>query len=120
MNTVSLSWVGWLHANRAQVAAGAKLQAPAHLPHPRYAGFESEALATPEGQIADWVVPVADGSRIHVHECADGRLVVHRDQYDPNRSAGHLVAHLLFETPLVPALLVVVGVIFAVRSAGRA
>ncbi len=118
MNNIALSWVGWLHANWTQLAAGAKLQAPAHLPHPRYAGFARESLASPEGQVVDWVLPVTDGSRIHVHECSDGRLVAHRDQYDPNRSAGHLLAHLVLETALVPVTLLILGVIFATRSAG--
>jgi len=120
MNAFRLSWIGWLHANWAQLVGGSKLEAPTYLTHPRYSGFGTELLATPQGQVADWVVAVTDGSRIHVHECADRRLVVHRDRYDPNRSVGYLVAHLVAETALVPVLLLVVAVVIASRSAGRA
>lgn len=43
---------------------------------------------------------MSDGSRIHVHAYHDGRRVVHRDQYDPARGIGPLIAHLAADTPL--------------------
>jgi hypothetical protein len=58
-----------------------------------------------------------DGSRLHVHEHYDGRRVVHRDQYDPSQGLGSLIAHLAFETPLVPVLLISIGVLAVARSA---
>jgi hypothetical protein len=53
-------------------------------------------------------VSCSDGSRIHVHEFPDGRLVAHRDRYDPDAGFGHAVAHLLTETFVGP--LVAVGI----------
>jgi hypothetical protein len=47
------------------------------------------------GQSGNYVLPCTDGSRIHVHEYADGRLVAHRDRTDPGRSPLHAVWHLL-------------------------
>lgn len=38
------------------------------------------AVASPEGQVSDWGLSFADGSRIHVHQFADGRYVVDRDR----------------------------------------
>ncbi len=36
------------------------------------------------GHVYDWVLPLSDGSRIHVHVMPDGSLRAHRDRYDPN------------------------------------
>jgi hypothetical protein len=117
---IDLAWASWLSANREDLGVGAKVNVPSYLPHPQYAGFSKELVATPEGQVANWTLSVpADGSRIHVHEFADGRLVAHRDRYDPNHSLGNLVAHLLFETALVPVLLVV-GFVFLAGQSARA
>lgn len=114
---VSQAWDWWLSANWSDLVGGAKIVAPQHLPHPQFSGFLKEQIATPGGQSADWVLSVTvDGSRVHVHEFANGRLVVHRDRYDPNRSLGHLIAHLVAETPLVPVLAVVGIFALAVRS----
>ena len=117
MYPVSGSWESWIDAAWPQLAAGVKVAAPDYLPHPKQGGFGPESIATPEGQCADWVLSLADGSRIHVHEHCDGRRVVHRDRYDPNQGLGNLVAHLVFETPLVPVVLLVLGVVAVARSA---
>jgi hypothetical protein len=57
-----------------------------------------------------------DGSRVHVHEYWYGRRVVHRDQYDPNQGLGNLLPHLVFETALVPVVLLGLGLVAAARS----
>jgi len=111
------SWNRWIESSWTNLSAGAKLEAPGHLPHPKDAGFSPEAFATPEGQCADWVLSYNDGSRVHVHENCDGRRIVHRDQFDPNQGFGSLVAHLVLETALVPVVLLSLGFLAAARSA---
>jgi hypothetical protein len=111
------SWNDWIATAWPKLASGAKLEAPRHLPHPKHAGFNSESIATPEGQCANWVLSYNDGSRIHVHEHGDGRRVVHRDQYDPNQGLGNMIAHLVFETALVPVVLLGIGLVAGTRSA---
>jgi len=117
MYTMIGSWKSWINSAWPQLTAGAKIEAPDHLPHPTHAGFNPESIATPEGQCADWVLSFDDGSRVHVHEHCDGRRVVHRDQFDPNQGLGNLVAHLVFETVLVPVVLLGLGLAAAARSA---
>lgn len=117
MYAVIGTWTVWIASVWSRLKAGTKLEAPAHLPHPEDEGFSPESIATPEGQCADWVLSYDDGSRIHIHELCDGRRVVHRDQYDPNQGLGNLIAHLAFETPLVPAVLIGVGLVAVVKSA---
>lgn len=111
------SWSSWIDSAWPKLTAGAKLEVPRHLPHPKHAGFSPESIATPEGQCADWVLSYNDESRVHVHEYCDGRRVVHRDQYDPNQGLGNLLAHLVFETALVPVVLLGIGLVAAARSA---
>jgi len=93
-------WYSWIAANWAALTEGQKLFAPSGLGHPSARGFRRLDAALPMGQVADWTLPCSDGSRIHVHEFADGHLQVHRDVHDPDRGGFHLVQHLLFETPL--------------------
>lgn len=117
MYAVTGTWIGWIASVWPRLKARAKVEAPACLPHPEDGGFSPESIATPEGQCCDWVLSYDDGSRIHIHEFCDGRRVVHRDQYDPNQGLGNLIAHLALETPLVPALLIGVGLVAVVQSA---
>ena len=91
-------WMDWLRAVWPQLVKGKKVVAPWWLPHPRDDGFTTTALAEHVGQVADWALPLRDGSRIHVHEFSDGRLVVHRDPTDPERSPIHALRHWLFES----------------------
>lgn len=115
-----MNWMPWIHERWPLLANRAKLEAPSWLPHPRWTeGFSAIAVATPEGQIANWGLPLSDGSRIHVHEFSDGKLIAHRDQFDPERSPLHLVAHLALETPVgLIALACTVGAL-AGRSVRR-
>jgi hypothetical protein len=72
--------------------------APAWLPHPMTAGFQKIDIAEQTGQIADWGLSLADGSRVHVHQLSDGRQLVHRDKFDPAHSLQFTAQHLMFET----------------------
>lgn len=57
--------------------------------HPESAGFERGA-GKPQGQQANYRLPLQDGSEIHVKEYSD-RYEVHRDRCTANNSVGHLV-----------------------------
>lgn len=92
-------WIEWIQENWSALVSGVKIVAPSWFVAPLAAGFERCSFASPEGQVADWVLPFTDGSRVHVHEFADGVRVVHRDKYDPHRSLDSLVAHIFKETP---------------------
>lgn len=100
-------WVSWIQSNWKSLKSGKKISAPTWLGHPSYAGFRQIDLAARQEQCRDWGLSFDDGSRVHVHEFEDGRLLVHRDRYDPAKSLGSLFAHLLGETVLGPVLLVV-------------
>lgn len=92
-----MKWQTWLANVWPALVAGQQVEVPTQLPHPSKVGFEKCKRAEPCGQVADWVFSVDDGARLHVHEFADGRLVVHRDRIDPALSAGHAVWHWLRE-----------------------
>jgi hypothetical protein len=92
-------WVAWIQQNWQSLVSGLKINAHYGLAAPPEAGFEAIGFAHPVGQIRDWGLSMTDGSRIHVHEYADGRRVVHRDKHDPKRGLGPALAHLMQETP---------------------
>lgn len=96
----------WLRQNWVVLVSGREVEWPLGLPHPVGAGFRPIEFAIPNGQCANWVHALSDGSRVHVHEYADGRLIAHRDRFDPDRDVGALVAHMLGETFVGPMLLV--------------
>lgn len=90
----------WLADNWNALDSGDKLEFPPRLGHPRTLGFKQLTFALPAGQAQDWGMPLSDGSRLHVHEFSDGRLIVHRDKYDPDRGTEALIAHLVREIPI--------------------
>ena len=102
----------WYHSVRPALARGAWLSLPTHAPHPSACAFEPIAIAEDHGQVADWGTPTAGGSRLHVHEHADGTLVAHEDRFDPSRDPVSAIAHVLFETR--------VGQVACVVAAGAA
>ena len=106
MSPAARTWMSWVEPQLGQLGAGTKVEVPYWLPHPLAAGFRALDFATPEGQCANWGLSLRDGSRLHAHQFANGRLVLHRDVYDPAASPLHLIAHLLAETWVGPALLV--------------
>lgn len=110
-----MSWITWINANWSQLSAGFKLAVPPWLPHPGRAGFRRLSVGTPHGQVADWGLSFTDGSRVHLHQFADGAIVAHRDRWDPDSTLGRLLAHILLETFAGP-MLVAAGVVAAVHS----
>lgn len=74
---------------------------------PEAYGFEEEEVAWNVGQINNWVLPLDDGSRLHIHQFEGWRYVIHRDAFDPRRSPISTLLHLLFETP--PGKVLVAG-----------
>lgn len=114
-----MNWLDWIAVNWTASQQGRKLVAPPWLPHATTAGFQPVRIATPEGQCADWKRSYTDGSRVHVHEFFNGSRTVHRDQYDPDASVGHMLAHLLIETAVGPVLAVILLAVAAHRSLGQ-
>ncbi len=97
-------WQNWMSAAWPQLVAGERLLAPTYLAHPQWSGFEKTELAEPAGQIDDWVVSMTDGSRVHVHENADGSMVVHRDAVDPSRGLIEAFVHTVTESNWLKAV----------------
>ena len=96
----SITWDEWLSGVWSALLAGQHITVPTDLPHPETTGFHTPRMALKVGQIADWVMSCPnDGSRVHLHEFADGRLVAHRDCTDPGRSPIHAMWHVATETP---------------------
>lgn len=77
---------------------GQEVLLPSALTAPRTAGFRRPLVAEPHGQAEDWVLPLRDHSRLHVHVYPWGERRMHRDRIDPARSPVHAVLHLLTET----------------------
>lgn len=111
-------WVNWITQTWAPLSAGEKVEVPFWLGAPNQAGFRFIPLAHPVGQVRNWVLSMSDGSRIHVHEFADGRYVAHRDKHDPDRGLESSVAHLMQETPY-PAWFAFAGILFLVAKASN-
>jgi hypothetical protein len=109
-------WVAWLQSQWGALSSGFKIVAPLSLGSPADAGFAPIQFAHPVGQIRNWGLAFNDGSRVHVHEFADGSFLAHRDAHDPARSLESTVAHLVHETPY-PRWLAVAGlVVFAAKA----
>ncbi len=110
-----MNWSHWIRSRWPELAGGKKVLVPHWLPHPSRVGFRKLRFATPRGQCANWGRSLTDGSRIHLHEFEDGRLVAHRDQYDPTAGLPNLLAHLLAETAVGP-MVAVVGTMVLVNA----
>ena len=110
-----MDWDQWISRHWSVLSKGGKVALPSATPHPSDLGLRRLDIAMPAGQVADWALPLSDGSRLHVHEHLSGQLIAHRVQYDPDRGLGDLVAHLLLDTPLVPAVLLCCGVVAVAR-----
>jgi len=114
MSVLDLAWQDFLAASWPQLAARGRVCAPPDLPHPSVSGFERPWIAEPAGQVADWTVSLADGSRLHAHEYGDGGLVVHRDALDPAQGLGRAAGHVVCETSIGRAVaLVALGTLLA-------
>jgi hypothetical protein len=103
-------WTRWIRENWAALVRGSMLHvAEGQLGHPaRLPGLFKPAAGFPDGQTCDYVMPLDDGSRVHVqcYRSANGipLLRVHRDRWDPDRDVGSFMLHALLETPVGPAL----------------
>jgi hypothetical protein len=77
--------------------------------------------AWPMGQHCDFVWRLGDRGRVHA-QCfeTNGNATVrfHLDKWDPERSLGHAVMHLLFETPAGPAIGAAALLFFAAKARG--
>ncbi len=116
-------WEQWLSARWSYLVAGQEIDATWQVPHPSTAGFTRTDLAEGHGQLVDWELAVTDGSRIHVHEFADGRLVVHRDAINPSRGPLEAMMHWFSESALGKAVFVtgsvaLIGVAVALVGGG--
>lgn len=100
-----MTWLDWARDNWPALARGAELRvAPGRLAHPSLEGFRPPRLARRRGQVSDWVLPLRDGSRLHVHELAGGTMRAHRDRHDPGCGTVPALAHVAFEAhPLAAA-----------------
>lgn len=109
-------WSAWLASSWPYLRTGAKLPVPRDLPHPRTVGFARPRLAEPRGQVADWVMSLGDGSRLHAHEYANGVIVAHRDAVDPARGPVAAAWHFLREARAGRAVMAVGAVVGAVLA----
>jgi len=108
-----MDWSSWIGSSWPCLVTGGKIEVPPDLPHPASVGFQFVGTAMPNGQVADWALSFSDGIRVHLHEFADGRIVAHRDRYDPARGILDAIRHLFLETPLGVAGVVLGVVAFA-------
>lgn len=113
-----MSLAAWITSNWPALVRGDKIEVPPWLPRPPESGFREVEIAMPAGQVRDWAVRVSDGSRVHVHEYPDGRLVAHRDRYDPDRGLGSTISHLWSETPWGAVAILALLVGYANRASG--
>ncbi|MCA9559848.1 MAG: hypothetical protein KC583_14970 [Myxococcales bacterium] len=110
------SYLNWITQVWTDLVRRKQVRVPAHLGHPRHAGFNRPPLAEPVGQIDDWVLPLRGGSRVHIHEFANGRLIAHLDRIDPERGPVQALAHWLTETRSGAVAITGVLVYLAVRA----
>lgn len=92
-------WSAWYDQNRVAIFDRRRLVLPKTLPHPQVAGFRRTAFAESVGQVCDYVLPLPDGSRLHVHEFGDGTMKLHRDATDPARGVRFALWHWINESP---------------------
>lgn len=109
-------WSAWLASVMPYLRAGDRLPVPRDLAHPRTVGFARPRLAEPRGQVADWVLSVDDGSRLHAHEYGNGVIVMHRDAIDPARGPAAAVWHFVREARAGKVVLGVAAVVGAVLA----
>jgi hypothetical protein len=110
-------WDHWLALAWPTLLAGRRLRVPGWLAHPSSVGFTRPAIAEPAGQSADFVRPLDDGSRLHVHAFGP-RLVVHRDRIDPSRGPVAALHHWTAEATSARAVAAVL-LAWALSRAGR-
>lgn len=90
-----MGWREFVNTHAGNLRAGALVALPEGMP---LEGWKRLRWAEAAGQVADLAFPCADGSRLHVHIFADGRRLMHRDRWDPERGPVAAVLHWLVET----------------------
>ena len=112
--------LGWIHSHSvAAIVRRRSHHRAARVLHLRSSGFEVPPIAEPVGQSANWVLSLTDGSRLHVHEYANGVLVAHRDETDPKRGPLHAAWHWATESKsgkLVVGGTIAVAVVYALAQ----
>lgn len=104
-----MNWQHWIRTHWSALTAGNKLYIPqSEIMHPGRCPLFTAGLGFPDGQTCDYMMPINDGSRIHVQCFTSANGVasfrVHRDRWNPDRDLASFVLHALFETPVGPAL----------------
>jgi hypothetical protein len=89
-----MTWGEYLQAAWPSFLFGRHVEVPPEL-HAHVRTLRVPRVAKNVGQSGNYVLPCTDGSRVHVHEYGNGRMVAHRDRTDPGRSPLHAVWHLL-------------------------
>jgi hypothetical protein len=102
-------WLTWINSALTAVDADARIRVPAWLPPPEDSGFTRPWIAEPHGQIADYILALSDGTRVHVHEMQDGRLLAHRER-NPSHSFASALMHFFTESFTGRALLIGAGI----------
>src|SRR5689334_8988766 len=95
----------WLTPHWARLRAGVKIELAFDV-HPGAHGFRRIRFADRVGQLEDWALSLADGSRLHLWLMPDGRWIMHRDAIDPARGPIQAAMHILMESRAGKLLLV--------------
>ena len=108
MHFNTAAWSRWIGTSLRTVDADARVRVPFDLPHPSASGFIKPAIAEPAGQVADYVMPLPDGTRVHVHDMDTEGLLAHRE-LDPGQGLIAAAVHVATETKFGRLCLVVGG-----------
>lgn len=108
-----MMWDHWIKQNWSSFSRGEKVHVPESMPKPWHSGFTQPPLADPVGQSRDWVLPLNDESRLHVHEYEDGVLVAHRDEIDPDQGPIEAASHF-FKESLFGKIILYAGLTFVI------
>jgi hypothetical protein len=114
-------WVNWVRDNFSRLIKKEWLEVPEYLPHPLQAGFYQLSIAENYCQINNYAISLSDGSRLHVHEYKDGRLIIHRDKYDPDKGIVDTTLHFFTETNIgkTVGIGIVMGILGTVFLKGK-
>ena len=115
------AWRQFLVLNWDRLVAGGRVEVPPSLPNPSLAGFSRPWISEDGGQLIDWTLSLADGSRIHAHEYGDGGIVIHRDEIDPKglfSGPWHVLTETHFGSLVLRAGAIAVGIYVGSKLGG--
>ncbi len=103
----------WVSQNSSDFLYGQKIIVPNSFPHPARLGFKLfTGFTEPFPQkLRDWVFQLPDGGRYHSWEMENGEIILHYDQFDPERGLVPALKHLWYESTSGRAALTCVGLI---------